>query len=164
MNPLTESDLRAAFVNLTKGETKRLNVPRDLAQRPWDDLDYFGWRDPQSPMRGYLVAPVGDRLVGVALRAPSSSVGSARPSMCSLCLTLHSGGVSLMVAPRAGKAGQQGHSVGTNICADLSCSLYLRGKLRTGTPAMRETLSLDQRIERLVGNVESFLGRVTRAA
>jgi hypothetical protein len=29
---------------------------------------------------------------------------------------------------------------------------------------MRETLSLDQRIERLVGNVESFLGRVTRAA
>ncbi|HET8605157.1 MAG TPA: FBP domain-containing protein [Marmoricola sp.] len=164
MNPLTESDLRAAFVNLTKGETKRLNVPRDLAQRPWDDLDYFGWRDPQSPMRGYLVAPVGDRLVGVALRAPSSSVGSARPSMCSLCLTLHSGGVSLMVAPRAGKAGQQGHSVGTNICADLSCSLYLRGKLRTGTPAMRETLSLDQRIERLVGNVESFLGRVTSAA
>jgi hypothetical protein len=164
VNPLTESDLRAAFVNLTKGETKRLNVPRVLAQRPWDDLDYFGWRDPQSPVRGYLVAPVGDRLVGVALRAPSSSVGSARPSMCSLCLTLHSGGVSLMVAPRAGKAGQQGHSVGTNICADLSCSLYLRGKLRTGTPAMRETLSLDQRIERLVGNVESFLGRVTRAA
>jgi hypothetical protein len=83
--------------------------------------------------------------------------------MCSLCLTLRSGGVSLMVAPRAGKAGQQGHTVGTNMCADLSCSLYLRGKLQTGTPGVRETLTLDQRIERLVGNVESFLARVTRA-
>jgi hypothetical protein len=163
VNPLTEPQVRAAFVNLTKGETKRLNVPRDLAQRPWGDLDYFGWRDPQSPARGYLVAPVGDRSIGVALRAPTSSVGFARPSMCSLCLTLRSGGVSLMVAPRAGKAGQQGHTVGTNMCADLSCSLYLRGKLQTGTPGVRETLTLDQRIERLVGNVESFLARVTRA-
>ncbi len=164
MNPLTEPQIRAAFVNLTKGEAKRLNVPRDLAQRPWDDLDYFGWRDPQAPARGYLVAPVGDGAVGVALRAPAASAGFARPSMCSLCLTVRSGGVSLLVAPRAGKAGQQGHTVGTNICADLSCSLYLRGKLRTGTPGMHETLTLDQRIARLVGNLASFIARVTRAS
>ncbi|QNN52111.1 FBP domain-containing protein [Nocardioides mesophilus] len=162
MNPLTEPQIRAAFVNLTKGEAQRLNVPRDLAQRPWDDLDYLGWRDPQSPARGYLVAPIGDRFVGVALRAPASSVGFSRPSMCSVCLTVRSGGVALMVAPRAGKAGKQGHSVGTDICADLSCSLYVRGKLQTGTPGMRETLTLDQRIDRLVGNLESFVARVTR--
>ena len=164
MNTLTEPQIRAAFVNLTKGEAKRLNVPRELAQRPWGDLDYLGWRDPQSPARGYLVAALGDRAVGVALRAPASGAGFARPSMCSLCLTVRSGGVSLMVAPRAGKAGQQGHTVGTNICADLSCSLYLRGKLQTGTPGMHETLTLDQRVERLVGNVEQFLGRVMRAS
>ena len=160
MNPLTEPQIRAAFVNLTKGEATRLNVPRDLALRPWDDLDYLGWRDPQSPARGYLVAEVGGRDVGVALRAPASSVGSARTSMCSLCLTVRSGGVSLMVAPRAGKAGKQGHSVGTNICADLACSLYLRGKLQTGTPGMHETLTVDQRVERLVGNLESFVAKV----
>lgn len=121
-------------------------------------------RDPQSPGRAYLVAPVGAGHVGVALRAPSAGVG-ARPSICSLlCLTLRSGGVSLLVAPRAGKAGQQGHTVGTNICADLACSLYVRGKLQTGTPGMHETLTLEQRIERLVGNLEAFLARVTRAA
>jgi hypothetical protein len=164
VNTLTEPQIRAAFVNLTKGEAKRLNVPRDLTQRPWGDLDYLGWRDPQSPARGYLVAELGDRVLGVALRAPASSAVFARPSMCSLCLTVRSGGVSLMVAPRAGKAGQQGHTVGTNICADLSCSLYLRGKLQTGTPGMHETLTLDQRVERLVGNVEQFLGRVMRAS
>jgi hypothetical protein len=162
VTPLSEPQIRAAFVNLTKGEAKRLNVPRGLDQRPWEDLDYLGWRDPQSSVRGYLIAPFGDRWVGVALRAPASSAGSARPSMCSLCLTVRSGGVSLMVAPRAGKAGQQGHSVGTNMCADLSCSLYLRGKLHTGPPGMPETLTLEQRIERLVGNVESFVARVMR--
>lgn len=164
MHPLTEPEIRAAFVNLTKGEAKRLKVPRDLAQQPWDDLDYFGWRDPQSIGRAYLVAPAGDRVVGVALRAPTATVGAVRTSMCSLCLTVRSGGVALMVAPRAGKAGQQGHTVGTNICSDLACSLYLRGKLQTGTPSMHETLTVEQRVDRLVGNLESFLARVDRAA
>jgi len=46
---LTEQEIRAAFVNCAKGEARRLNVPRDLAGQPWDDLDFLGWRDPQSP-------------------------------------------------------------------------------------------------------------------
>jgi hypothetical protein len=163
VEPLSEPQVRAAFVNLTQGEAKRLNVPRDLSESPWEDLDFLGWRDPQSRARGYLVVPIGDRLVGIALRAPSSSVGVRRPTMCSLCLTVRSGEVSLMVAPRAGRAGQQGHTVGTNMCADLSCSLYVRGKRQTGTPVLQETLTVDQRIERLVANVESFAARVTGA-
>ncbi|MFN8189956.1 MAG: FBP domain-containing protein [Nocardioidaceae bacterium] len=163
MRPLTEPEVRASFVNLTKGEAKRLRLPRDLTDSPWEDLDYVGWRDPQSPGRGYLVAPIGDGHVGVALRAPSAGVGG-RPSICSLCLTLRSGGVSLMVAPRAGKAGQQGHTVGTTICSDLACSLYVRGKLQTGTPGMHETLTVEQRVERLVGNLEVFVARVMSAA
>jgi hypothetical protein len=160
VSPLTETQIRASFVNTTKGEAKRLHVPRDLADRPWDDLDYLGWRDPQSPARGYLVAPGGDGLRGLALRAPEART-SARRSMCSVCLTLRSGGVSLMVAPRAGKAGQQGHTIGTYLCADLACSLYVRGKLSTGTPGMHETLTQDARIERLVANLTSFVDRVT---
>jgi hypothetical protein len=162
VSPLTESQIRTSFVNLTKGEAKRMNVPRDLAERPWDDLDYLGWRDPQAPARGYLVAPLGERLLGVALRAPETR--SAQRSMCSVCLTVRSGGVSLLVAPRAGKAGQQGHTVGTYLCADLACSLYVRGKLSTGTPTMHETLSVEQRVARLSGNLEAFVARVVRAA
>ena len=52
--------------------------------------------------------------------------------MCSLCLTSHTGGVTLMVAPKTGKAGQQGNSVGKYICGDLACSLYVRGKKMAG--------------------------------
>ena len=92
MEPLTDARIRSSFVNCTKGEAKRLHVPKDLATRPWDDLDYLGWRDPQSPARGYLVAEVDGHLTGVVLRAPERTVGGARKSLCSLCLTVHSGG------------------------------------------------------------------------
>lgn len=160
MKPLTETQIRASFVNCSKGEAKRLHVPRDLAARPWDDLDYLGWTDPQSPARRYLVAEVDGATSAMVLRINEASVGAARKSMCSLCITVRSGGVSLMVAPRAGKAGQQGNSVGTYICSDLTCSLVVRGKVQTGSPGMHETLGVEQRVERLVGNLESFVAKV----
>ena len=65
MNPLTEPEIRASFVNCSKGEAKRLNVPRNLADQPWDDLDLLGWRDPQSRTRAYLVAEHAGTLRGV---------------------------------------------------------------------------------------------------
>jgi FBP C-terminal treble-clef zinc-finger len=42
VGPLTEQQIRAAFVNCSKGEAKRLHVPRDLAGQPWADLDFLG--------------------------------------------------------------------------------------------------------------------------
>ncbi|MEU5692170.1 FBP domain-containing protein [Actinosynnema sp. NPDC020468] len=162
MEPLTESDIRASFVNCTKGEAKRLNVPGDLAERPWDDLDFLGWRDPSAPQRAYLVAPVAGRLVGVALRLATPGVGATRRSMCSLCLTTHRGdGVSLMTARKAGRSGQQGNSVGVYICADLACPLYLRGKKDAGPGSrIHESLPLEDLIDRTLGKVTAFLGRV----
>jgi hypothetical protein len=161
VRPLTDAEIRASFVNCTKGEAKRLNVPRDLALQPWDDLDYLGWRDPQSPGRGYVVAEVEGVLTGVVLRAPERTLGQARKSLCSLCLTQHTaGGVALMVAPRAGKSGQRGNTVGTYICSDLACSLYVRGKRDTGTARMHETLSPAQRADRLGDNLGAFVVRV----
>ncbi|MFC7512058.1 FBP domain-containing protein [Streptomyces thermocarboxydus] len=46
MKALTERDIRGSFINCSKGEAKRLHVPRDLDGRPWDDLDFLGWGDP----------------------------------------------------------------------------------------------------------------------
>ena len=82
--------------------------------------------------------------------------------MCSLCLTTHSGGVSLMVAPKAGRAGQQGNSVGAYICDDLACSLYVRGKKDAGIGArLHETITLEEKIERTVANLAAFVAKVT---
>ena len=162
MRPLTESEIRAAFVNCSKGDATRLSVPRDLATRPWDDLDFLGWHDPRAPERACLAVPSGDRLVAVVLRLPSSSPArTARHGICSLCLTTHDGGVPLMVAPKAGRAGRQGDSVGTYICADLACSLYVRGRpgAGPGTP-LRDSLGEEERITRMLGHLTGFLDRV----
>jgi hypothetical protein len=160
MRAIDEREIRACFVNCTKGEAKRLAVPRDLAARPWDDLDFLGWQDPASPGRAYLVAEHGDGLTGVALRRAALRGRQVRRSMCSLCLTTHTGdGVSLMSARRPGGGGD---SVGAYICADLACSLYLRGKKDVGPGGrMPESLTLDEKIDRTVANVTEFLRKVT---
>ncbi|GGX90499.1 FBP domain-containing protein [Streptomyces fructofermentans] len=162
MRPLTEQDIRSSFINCSKGEAKRLATPRDLAERPWADLDFLGWRDPGAPDRSFLVTERGDGLVGVTLRFPSQQRGFLHRSMCSLCLTTHSGnGVSLMTARKAGTAGREGNSVGIYMCADLACSLYLRGKkpLESGS-RIEESLTLEEQIARTAGHLSAFLDRL----
>ncbi|MHC3467285.1 FBP domain-containing protein [Streptomyces sp. 7R007] len=162
MRSLTEQEIRTSFVNCSKGEAKRLALPRDLDERPWADLDFLGWRDPGAPDRSYLVAEREGRLVGVALRFPPSQRGFLHRSMCSLCLTTHPrGGVSLMTARKAGQAGREGNSVGLYMCADLACSLYLRGKKipENGT-RFEESLTLEEQIARTRGNLSAFLDKL----
>ncbi|MCX4767015.1 FBP domain-containing protein [Streptomyces sp. NBC_01275] len=162
MKSLTERDIRTSFVNCSKGEAARLAVPRDLDQRPWDDLDFLGWRDPGAPDRSYLVAERQDRLVGVTLRFPSSRRSLLHRSMCSLCLTTHpGGGVSLMTARKTGAAGREGNSVGLYMCTDLDCSLYLRGrKVPASGGRFEESLTLEEQIDRTTGNLSAFLDRL----
>ncbi|MFF0791794.1 FBP domain-containing protein [Streptomyces spiralis] len=162
MRPLTEQDIRNSFVNCSKGEAKRLPVPRDLDERPWDDLDFLGWRDPGAPDRSYLVTERDGDLVGIALRFPSSRRGFLHRSMCSLCLTTHrGGGVSLMTARKAGAAGREGNSVGVYMCTDLACSLYVRGKKAPDSGArFEESLTLEEQIARATGNLAAFLDKL----
>ncbi|WP_242902277.1 FBP domain-containing protein [Actinomadura terrae] len=165
MRPLTEHDVRTSFVNCSKGEAKRLRLPRDFAELPWDDLDFLGWRDPGAPERAYLVAERGGRLVGVALRGTSGAKrGFTARSMCSLCLTTRtSGGVALMTARRTGEAGRQGDSVGHYLCGDLDCSLYVRGRKQSVAGGdLDETLTVEEKVARVRSNLEAFLAQVTR--
>ncbi|MFI1414172.1 FBP domain-containing protein [Streptomyces sp. NPDC020707] len=162
MKPLTEQDIRSSFVNCSKGEAKRLFVPHDLADRPWDQLDFLGWRDPGALDRSYLVTERSGGPVGVTLRFPSQQRGFMHRSMCSLCLTTHPGnGVSLMTARKVGPAGREGNSVGVYICADLACSLYVRGKKLPGPGArFEESLTVEEQVARMNGQVAAFLDRL----
>ncbi|WEO93838.1 FBP domain-containing protein [Streptomyces sp. FXJ1.172] len=162
MRPLTEQDIRNSFVNCSKGEAKRLAVPRDLGERPWDDLDFLGWRDPGAPDRSYLVTERGDRLVGVTLRSQASQRGFLHRSMCSVCLTTHPrGGVTLMTARKAGPAGREGNSAGLYMCTDLACSLYVRGrKIPESGIRIEESLTLEEQITRARGNLNAFLDKL----
>ncbi|MCK2216130.1 FBP domain-containing protein [Actinomadura sp. ATCC 31491] len=166
MNPVTERDLRASFVNCSKGEARRLGLPRDLAAAPWPDLDFLGWRDPGAPERAYLVAERGGGLVGIALRlAQDVRRSAAKSTLCSVCLTPHTGtGVALFAAPRVGAAGRQGNTVGLYMCADLGCSLYARGRRQTEAGSRFETLTAEERVARAVANLDGFLTRVLDGA
>ncbi|MFJ7147438.1 FBP domain-containing protein [Streptomyces sp. NPDC100445] len=162
MKPVSEQDIRASFVNCSKGEAKRLAVPRDLEERPWDDLDFLGWRDPGAPDRSFLVTERDGRLIGVTLRYPASQRGFLHRSMCSLCLTTHrGGGVSLMTARKTGTAGREGNSVGLYMCTDLACSVYVRGKKAPDSGArFEESLTVEEQIARMTGNLAAFLDKL----
>ncbi|MEU6546917.1 FBP domain-containing protein [Streptomyces sp. NPDC046859] len=162
MRSLTEAEIRDAFVNCSKGEAKRLSVPRDLDERPWDDLDFLGWREPGAPDRSYLVAEREGRPVGITLRFPAQQRGFTHRSLCSLCLTTHpGGGVSLMTARKAGPAGREGNSVGLYMCTDLACSLYVRGKkVPASGGRFEESLTLEEQIARTTANLRAFLDKL----
>lgn len=175
MLPTTEAELRASFINCSKGEAARLGIPLHLRgdigglggrysrSVPWEDLDFLGWADPSSAGRGYLVVPDGDDLVGITVRySRSGRAGVSRAQMCSICSTTHTaGGVSLMTALRAGEAGKRGNTVGRYICTDFDCSLYAR---RRKVPPMgrqfREDFDVQARIEQVQASIAAFVDRV----
>ncbi|MFI5619760.1 FBP domain-containing protein [Streptomyces sp. NPDC051567] len=165
MEPLSEKQIRSSFVNCTKGEAARLRLPLGFAELPWGELDFLGWVDPGAPLRAHLVLPGARGPLGISLRVPSVGRTSVlKSSLCQLCLTGHaSSGVTLLAAPLAGAAGRQGNTVGIYVCADLACPLYVRGrrqaKLRTGQ--YEESLTLDERLARMTGNLDAFVARVT---
>jgi len=162
VKPVAPEEIRASFVNCTAGEAKRLPLPRDLGDLPWNDLDFLGWRDLGAPDRSYLVVEIGRRLVGVTMRLTSTKRGFLHRSMCSLCFTSHPGtGVSLMAARKAGAAGREANSAGLYICSDLDCSLYVRGKKQpSGADRPAETLSVDDQVARMMSNLTEFLRKL----
>ncbi len=161
MEPLTAELVRSSFINCSKGEAKRLPLPRDLAAVRWERLDFLGWRDPGAPGAAYLVAPEPDGPVGLVLRLSSERRATGRKNMCSLCLTVHSTtDVALMVAPRPGASGRAGNTVGAYLCVDLACSLYARGLERPERAQPEETLTPEQKVARLQVNLATFLRRV----
>ncbi|MFI6446803.1 FBP domain-containing protein [Kitasatospora sp. NPDC050543] len=166
MNPLGENDIRNSFVNCSKGEARRLNLPRGLAELPWADLDFLGWRDQGAPDRSYLVAEREGGLVGVTLRVPNIRKSLTKSNVCSFCISTHAGsGVSLLTARRAGEAGRQGNTVGTYMCADLACSLYLRGLKKSALVSRPdESLTQDEQIARVLTNLHAFLDKVLLGA
>ncbi|MFI6799911.1 FBP domain-containing protein [Streptosporangium canum] len=162
MKAVSEQDIRTSFVNCSRGEAKRLTLPRGLAEQPWDDLDFLGWYDPGAPDRGYVVTERGGEVVGVTLRLVSRQRGALYQGMCSLCLTTHPGsGVSLMTARRAGQAGRDSNSVGVYACTDLACSLYVRGKKMPDLGGrIEESLTVEERIDRTTAKLSAFLDKV----
>ena len=163
MQPLTPEHIRESFVNATKGEASRVPMP-GLHDVLWDQREYLGWRDQQSPQRGYLVHWVDDRPLGLVLRASEFSLKPGIAAMCSWCrITRRSDEISLFSAARAGQSGRDGNTIGTYLCDDLACSHMIRV-----LPPPHELQDPEQllasRIEGLVARVRAFTADVMKTA
>ncbi len=145
MRPLTEDDVVASFVNAAPDELRLIALPPDFMLTDWDHLDFLAWRDPRTRSRGYVIAEVDGEPTGVVLRAAEGS-SRARSAMCNLCHTMQPGDqVSLFTARKAGPAGRHGDSVGTYMCADLSCHETVRLAAPLAPSEIRA--SVDRRID-----------------
>ncbi|MDT8910217.1 FBP domain-containing protein [Amycolatopsis sp. PS_44_ISF1] len=158
MQPLEVDQIRASFVNCSRGEAKTVTVPGEV---PWADRDFLGWRDPKAPARAYLVLPYEGEVIGLALRAAPPARSRVSSNMCAFCSTTHRvSDISLFSGRRAGKLGREGNTLGTYICANLACSRYVRREIQPEIPQPNEWLTLEERIERLEDKVHRFVARV----
>jgi hypothetical protein len=161
MQSLTEDQVRSAIVNASAEERGRLALPPDFPLLDWDHLDFFAWRDPVTRGRGYVVAELEGEPTGIVLRATDGS-GRGRPAMCNLCHTMQPGNqVALFTARRSGDAGDRGDSVGTYVCADLSCHENVRLAAPLAPGELRA--SVDRRIDGTRHRIEAFVERVVTA-
>ncbi|MGJ6981636.1 FBP domain-containing protein [Aestuariimicrobium soli] len=165
MKKLSADEIRGSFVNCSKGVAQRLTLP-DLDTTPWSRLDLLGWLDPSGSGTAYLVTErvsleTGESSpIGFVLRQ-AKGTGVKRQSMCSLCTTVHSSSdVALMTAARPGASGRAGNTRGNYLCADLACSLYVRGLKKPARVQPHETITEDERIFRLRTNLSSFVERL----
>lgn len=125
MQPLTDAQIRASFVNASKREIAQATLP-DLDSLKWDKLDALGWRDPKRPLLAYVIVEHEGSPVGAILRTAEPSKARRR-MLCSWCQDIvTSDDAVLYVAKRAGAAGRKGNTIGTSICTEFSCSRNVR--------------------------------------
>jgi hypothetical protein len=160
VEPLNGDEIRRSFVNSTKSQVKAIALPSRLAELPWESLDFLGWRDAKAPNRGYLVVRRDGGVTGIAVSTQTSGAARRFAGLCDLCNTAHHvSDVALFAARRAGSAGREGNTVGMYMCADLACSLYIRGLREVDLP-QGETAAPEIRAERLTTRLETFVRRV----
>ncbi|HWS49740.1 MAG TPA: FBP domain-containing protein [Microbacterium sp.] len=163
MRALTEADVRASFVNADEAELRVMEMPHDFMLIDWDYLDFFAWRDPSAGRRGYVLIEHEGRVIGVVLRI--SEPGRGRSGMCNICHTMQPGNqVALLSARRAGSAGARGDSVGTYMCADLSCHENVRLAHPLAPNEIRAAGQVDSRLDGTRRRMEAFLVRALEHA
>lgn len=162
MRALTEDEVRGTLVNATPDELRIIALPHDFVLTDWDHLDFLAWRDPRSRGRGYIVTEHQGVAAGIVLRAAEGQ-SRARSAMCNLCHTMQPGDqVSLFTARRAGDAGENGDTIGTYICADMSCHETVRLAAPLAPSEIRA--SVDRKIDGTKRRAEEFVARVLDTA
>lgn len=126
MLPISDQQLRGAFVNTSRKESSSIHVPEGLEALDWPSLDYLGWRDPKLVRRAYaIVQSLDGDPVGILLR--QSATPPRTRAQCSWCQDVRlPNDVVFFGAKRAGSAGRNGNTIGTLLCERFECSRNVR--------------------------------------
>lgn len=159
MQPISEQDLLASFVNVSVRERKAIPVPEDV---DWATRDFLGWRDPKLPLIGYVVIPTGSGVIGVQLRETAQR--APRRPQCAWCedVTLPHD-VVFFSAKRAGAAGRNHNTIGTLICAGFQCNANVRKPPPLAYHGFDLEAARQQRIQHLRETVTAFARSITAA-
>jgi hypothetical protein len=145
MRALSSDEILGAFA-----PHDRKNVMQP-AEPSWDELDFLGWTH-RSGHLGYLLwHDIGGPSALILERSVIRTSG-ARLFMCDLCCTLHEqGGIASFTRRHRGRS--RSHM----LCADLQCSLYVRGRRHTDCMQMPETLGVPEKVGRLRAKLDRLV-------
>ncbi|WP_221586053.1 FBP domain-containing protein [Microbacterium sp. G2-8] len=161
MQELTAEAIRASFVNAEERDLELLDIPLDHMLIDWFPLDFLGWRDASTRSRCYVVVELDGVATGLVLRA-AQSTARAHNGICNICRTMQPGNqVTMMSARKGGEAGRRGESIGTYMCADLSCHSNVRLAHPLAPGEFRA--SVDFRIDSTARRMRDFVRRVRDA-
>lgn len=155
MHALTESAIRASFVNASRKEVSDLALPLDFGETEWERLDYYGWRDRKAPRRSAIVVPSDDGPIGVLLKR-AEAVPRQR-AQCSWCQDVElANEVVFYSAKRAGAAGRNGDTIGTLVCAEFGCSANARKRPAVAYVGFDVEAARAERMAGLIERVTAF--------
>ncbi len=163
MRPVTPEQISDCLINMSDDEISQMSIP-GLHETLWEEREFLGWRDVNHRLRGYIVFWVGEKLRGLMVRAADSAMPAGKSALCALCHTHQPAPqVSLFVAPKAGEAGKRGNTVGTYLCADLSCSTIIRITPRASAEQPNPESIVAHKASGMHQRLESFSKRVLQA-
>ena len=151
MNVLDREQVISAFP-----EEERPNLTLPAFDRiAWDNLDFLGWCD-RSDDKAFCVFDTDGAPTGVTLERMAIHSSNARSFMCSLCRTVH-GITGIANFTYKCRRGTGYHTLTDMFCANLQCSLYVRGILAPEGLQFYETISVERKVQRLQEGVDRFL-------
>ncbi|KRE82113.1 FBP domain-containing protein [Arthrobacter sp. Soil763] len=161
MQKLSAQQIRSSFINASRSEAAKLNLPAGFDALDWENLDFLGWRDAKMPLRGYLILPGPGGPTGLLLRAPEGGAKKNRAVLCELCRDIHSkDDVLLWVAKRAGQSGRNGNTVGTLVCADFLCCRNVRVAPPVNDINPDPEVTVARQVDALITRTVQFVARV----
>ncbi|WP_029149514.1 FBP domain-containing protein [Microbacterium indicum] len=158
MQELTATQIRDSFANADERDLEILELPLEHIVADWYHLDFLAWQDRSDKSRCYVVAEVDGEPVGIVLRALQKPA-RAYNGICNICRTMQPGNqVTMISARKGGEAGRRGDSIGTYMCADVSCHQNVRLALPLAPNEYRA--DVDFRIDNTARRMREFVRRV----